>query len=842
VPPPDLSFEEAFRALTGHAPFSWQRALHGCFVAGDFPASCNLPTGLGKTSVIPIWLLALARAPALVPRRLVYVVNRRTVVDQATREAEKLRANLASLPSLAARLKGLAAVEHDQPLAISTLRGQFADNGAWRADPARPSVVVGTVDMIGSRLLFSGYGCGFRSRPLHAGFLGQDALLVHDEAHLEPAFQSLVEAVAAEQGRCGEFRRLRVMALTATPRGGGKPFELSDEDRAEAEVKRRLEAVKHLSLLPVDDEKKTADEVTRLALEHLDSGRAVLVFLRKLDDVEKVAEALAKKKATVQRLTGTLRGLERDGLATGDPVFARFLPPGDRRCEAAKGTAYLVCTSAGEVGVNLSADHLVCDLAPFDGMAQRFGRVNRFGVRDDTRVAVVHPAGLDDEDEYHARRGLTLGLLRRLDGDASPAALTAIPPQERVAAFSPTPFVPAATDILFDAWALTSIREPLPGRPPVADWLHGVSGREPPETFVAWREEVSLVTGDLLDGAAPEDLLSDYPLKPHELLRDLTDRVFNQLRKLAAPPETPVWLADEDSVRVTALGELLDDGREALNGLTVILPPAAGGLDRGFLSGGSPKADDVADEWFEDDARAVHRRRRLWDDEEPEAGMRLVRVIDTRPDAGEEAEGPTGRRFWRWYVRPRSADDDGSTSATREQKLDDHQAAAEAFAGRVVAALGLAEPERSTVVLAARGHDEGKNRLLWQASIGNHGYDPGNRATALAKSDRRAGRVPVGYRHEFGSLLDVHAGLPDEARDLALHLIAAHHGRGRPHFSPDEAFDPEAGGRDTAGAAHETPRRFARLQRKYGRWGLAYLESLLRAADILASQPTTGGA
>jgi CRISPR-associated endonuclease/helicase Cas3 len=40
---------------------------------------------------------------------------------------------------------------------------------------------------------------------------------------------------------------------------------------------------------------------------------------------------------------------------------------------------------------------------------------------------------------------------------------------------------------------------------------------------------------------------------------------------------------------------------------------------------------------------------------------------------------------------------------------------------------------------------------------------------------------------------------------------------------------------DAEELAIETPRRFARLQRKYGRWGLAYLESLLRAADWAAS-------
>lgn len=77
------SFARAFEALTGHSPFPWQEKLfHEWFTQGKIPPSCNLPTGLGKTSVIAVWLIALAKG-AKVPRRLVYVVNRRTVVDQA---------------------------------------------------------------------------------------------------------------------------------------------------------------------------------------------------------------------------------------------------------------------------------------------------------------------------------------------------------------------------------------------------------------------------------------------------------------------------------------------------------------------------------------------------------------------------------------------------------------------------------------------------------------------------------------------------------------------------------------------------------------------------------------
>jgi len=84
----EIDFGTAFKALTGYPPFPWQSDLYDTwFALGKFPPSCNLPTGLGKTSVIAIWLIALANGKP-VPRRLVYVVNRRTVVDQTTDEVE----------------------------------------------------------------------------------------------------------------------------------------------------------------------------------------------------------------------------------------------------------------------------------------------------------------------------------------------------------------------------------------------------------------------------------------------------------------------------------------------------------------------------------------------------------------------------------------------------------------------------------------------------------------------------------------------------------------------------------------------------------------------------------
>ena len=74
----------------------------------------------------------------------------------------------------------------------------------------------------------------------------------------------------------------------------------------------------------------------------------------------------------------------------------------------------------------------------------------------------------------------------------------------------------------------------------------------------------------------------------------------------------------------------------------------------------------------------------------------------------------------------------------------------------------------------------------------------------------------------------------DPRFDLALHLIAAHHGRARPAIgiAGCEGLPPSA----AAARAYEVGRRFARLQRRWGPWGLAWWEALLRAADQRASR------
>jgi CRISPR-associated endonuclease/helicase Cas3 len=301
-----IDFPSAFESLTGHAPFRWQRRLfEDHFVKGDVPAALDLPTGLGKTSVMAIWLIARAHGARL-PRRLIYVVDRRAVVDQATSEAVKLCDGLDQLPELKTSL-----ALGKRSLPISTLRGQLADNRAWLEDPTSPAIVVGTVEMIGSRLLFSGYGVSGRMRPVHAALLGIDALIVLDEAHLVPPFQALVEQVVELSRKDREaapfaIPELCVMTLSATGRRTtGKTFTLEPEDAEKDDVVRvRLSAQKWVDVEILPESADIATIMADRAWDRGQGGKRVIVFCdrRKVAEAPRVRARGASRQSRVQTI------------------------------------------------------------------------------------------------------------------------------------------------------------------------------------------------------------------------------------------------------------------------------------------------------------------------------------------------------------------------------------------------------------------------------------------------------------------------------------------------------------------------------------------------------------
>jgi len=304
-------------------------------------------------------------------------------------------------------------------------------------------------------------------------------------------------------------------------------------------------------------------------------------------------------------------------------------------------------------------------------------------------------------------------------------------------------------------------------------------------------------------------------------------------------------------VEVATLADFLqkDMGKGAskrIENRIVILPPAAGGLNNGMLDGQADYREgvdyDVADKWF--DETGTSRRLRIWDNESIPDNMRVIRQIDCRPyldDDEEEQEHRDSRRLWCWYELSKVIDTQELKAAAKPVLLDIHSKDMASVMEKIVAALKLSKELQTALVVAARFHDMGKQCELWQRSIGNFNPAP----PWLAKSGRGMRPLDITkYRHELGSLVQIVSEeefqkLDEDMKDLVMHIIAAHHGRARPHFPDDESFVPKLNGQSMNEILYTISRRFAQLHRKYGRWGLAYLESILRAADYETSANPT---
>jgi CRISPR-associated endonuclease/helicase Cas3 len=210
-------------------------------------------------------------------------------------------------------------------------------------------------------------------------------------------------------------------------------------------------------------------------------------------------------------------------------------------------------------------------------------------------------------------------------------------------------------------------------------------------------------------------------------------------------------------------------------------------------------------------------------------------------------------------------DEDHTSSATVRVRLDVHNADVERWAQRFAERTGLPAAVVRDVALAGSMHDLGKADRRFQALLHNGDAIAARMSRVpLAKSERmpqgfrayariqEQSGYPRGARHELVSvrLVESAPALLSEAHDpeLVLHLIASHHGRCRPfapHIDEPEPVDVEIehrGHRLRASSATGLARadsgvaeRFWRLTRRYGWWGLAWLEACLRLGDWRAS-------
>lgn len=909
------SFDLAFEALTGNRPYEWQKNLYhefldGRVLIGELP-DINLPTGAGKTSIMAIWLIALAQQAQearsqVLPRRLVWVVDRRVVVDQATEEAKQIRgqlANQSATPELDGVRDGLRKLScahgTSELIAISTLRGEKEDNREWSRDPSRPAIIVGTVDMIGSRLLFSGYGDGRYWRAQHAGLLGHDALIVNDEAHLTPAFAKLLCEIEKIQNGGNNapkpLKPFRTIRLSATHPDAKCWPESLEEDRQHPHFKKVFEAKKKLHILPPQPAAKLDSAIVELATEE-GSGRTI-IFVTEPEKAQKLAAAIQKKVGDaaanrVLTLTGTMRGFERDQLVEKEEfkVFTKT------RMESAPEDYWLVATSAGEVGINITSDRLITTLDTLDHLLQRFGRLNRFGEPEGGAAYLVC-----SEKEKDKRRTAALEFLRkRLRAhedvyDISPAAIFGLPLDPD--ACSEPPLLAPLRPWLIDVWSETTLGR-HPSRPEVGPWLRGKQ-ENIPETYVAWREEVRLLEKpdeSLIEDDDREEILSKYRLLAHEQLREPTYKFVEKLAKLFAKGNREViaWRRKIDGTvekihlpLIRGEIDLRHDADGAIQELAycqLILPPGCGKLENGMFQ---PEWVSPAEAGAEDGPRnkriaydvsgtqlrktgfAVPEERAAYLATPADGKAWLLKRLSGIPNKDYPLE-PLAEwnrseldRFakdhdWRFLLEIKLEREEASSAPDQhlvyfgpayEKKavvklfIDPHNSKVSEIADLMAGKLNL--PAKLMQALKASGllHDIGKKQPIWQKAAGNWDAVKGGfkESELVAKPiGIMKGRQLGGFRHEFSSLLgatrdSLSRETDPEIWEFMLHLIASHHGHGRPYFE-SKAYDKTQSLRDQDDLALENVRRFAKLQRKYGAWGLAYFESILRAADALASE------
>lgn len=772
--------DETFEALTGYAPWRWQSRWTHALARGE-ARNVNAPTGCGKTALIAGWMAARITGGDGTPTRLCWVIDRRGVVDQIVADAERW-----------ARQAGELGLD----VAVSTLRGEKRTDVAL--DPSKPAVIVGTTDMIGSRLLMRGYGVSWKQHAQYAGLLANDTLIALDEAHLGRPFLDLVKTLAARP----DTRDLHAVGISASLDDEEAAGPRLDDPDLEEALRKRLSAPKKIVRKP---NAAPEEEALRLA----DAKLRALVIVRQPGRARRIARKLQERtKRRVLLVTGEQRTLER--LRMHDELERWRRPPAE-----AQETEYLVGTTALEVGFDVTSDVLISDPTDAVGVQQRAGRLNREGASGDARLIICgEPTGYGPDESGRRKRSLaaekqTAAWLRG-KADASPAALADAP---ETAKYPGAKTVPLTAE---DVAALACTTRPAPApRVPVEVLIHGIDAPERPRVEIAVREELDEIAdagghAAAWPGSSLEAWRKHYRVLPVETASIPLDRVRSWLRNEQdrGDADAPAGTRLEDEVPILEVrnGEPTRRSaekirqREPFPGSTLVFPT---------------RWIDV-DEWGSVEPRATRNEEPAPDAACAPGTGRTIELHEHRTGACFQA---TDTGPWRCIER---TDERRTTARADRQTLREHRARTEAAAIRLIEALQIDDPGRTALIEFARFHDLGKTRPEWQRWFGAadepeplaHGGAPGDPAL-LAK-----------FRHELASVAD--AGEPLSALGRA--LILGHHGRARP-WMPAEAAGRDAG-RGIRRIADGAPVVYETARALLGDYGLAYLATAAAAADV----------
>lgn len=644
-------FAAFFHEVHGYAPFPWQtRLARKLAEENTWPEVLDLPTGSGKTGALDLAVFHLAleaehgqarRAPV----RIALVVDRRLVVDDAFARAKKIAASLANptgekTAEVARRLELLAG-GNAAPLLARRLRGGVPREDDWARTPSQPTILCSTVDQVGSRLLFRGYGVSNSMKPVHAGLFGSDCLILLDEAHLSEPFRQTLEWVHLYKGKSWResddaIAPWGLSLLTATPgKETPKHFRLEDEDYANPTLGRRWNSSKPARLIELgklrkvatDDEASETDKVAdkqridrfvaqvREGLAALKKSGidqpAMAIVVNRVARARAIFEELRKELGDENNglilMIGPSRPVERDNLAK------KLKPIQTGNSRDLGKPLLIVSTQCIEAGVDIDLDGLISEAAPLDALRQRFGRLNRAGREIAPYAAIVGCGGkADAKDPIYGEA--IVNTWKYLTEHADKPATKKEPAEIDfgLAAFSkhtidlhllsPKADAPVLLPAHLDLLSQTS---PIPTvDPEVALYLHGPS-RAADSVSVVWRADVA---PEFSEGTY--QLMSLVPPRAGEAIelpawvvrRWLTEQSFRipVLADIPGSEEDGTLEQQQQGQQVFRWTGEYDSSvwispKEIRPGDTVVVPTAYGGVDEYGWNLDAPKpARDVA--------------------------------------------------------------------------------------------------------------------------------------------------------------------------------------------------------------------------------------------------------
>ena len=345
----------------------------------------DIPAGFGKTgAVVLAWLWnRVLKRRADWPRRLVYCLPMRTLVEQTIGNADRW----------------LKRLELSNEVGLHVLMGG-EDAGDWDIHPERDAVLVGTQDMLLSRALNRGYGMSRYRWPMHFGLLNNDCLWVMDEVQLMGP--GLWTSAQLDWMRNDRFKSLKPcvtwwMSATIRPkfletpdRGNAKlpvptPVRLERRDRNHEILRARRPC--GLWKPPASKRQEAGTRLSAFAQalakaathEHREASLS-LVVCNTVSVAQRVYVAIRNTGvSSVVLLTSRFRAEDRkenlDKLRAFEAARKRAVT------DKAVSVPGLICVSTQviEAGVDVSARQLWSEIAPWPSVIQRLGRLNRDG-------------------------------------------------------------------------------------------------------------------------------------------------------------------------------------------------------------------------------------------------------------------------------------------------------------------------------------------------------------------------------------------------------------------------------------------------------------------------------